>query len=402
MRARSSISALMRQLPIRPSSSEGAGAEDASRSAVHSRLEPWLPVLQLAFDRALLRHAGSGRAPSAPVSSFSERFVHQSASMQQLAEHTRRIQSSHNPVLITGERGVGKTTLAETIHHDSERADGPWQLLNCASVPPDPLDARLFGRVTGDGLRDGLVQQADGGTLFLREIGALPLSTQEKLLRMLTTGEVFPSGADAPHTVDVRVLASATSDLNELVHEGSFREDLYYRLRVIALHIAPLRERREDIPLLVRHFLHTLRPSGTPVPTVTPRAMETLLHYDWPGNVRQLRNEVERILPLVSSEPAPTVGLNILSDTIREHTRPPTANVQGVEAVLQPNCDLSDVLAQTEKSVIERVLAECNGQITASARMLGLTRQGLYKKMKRLDIDAAPFQSSEAALAGSA
>lgn len=374
------------------------GTEDA-----HCRLQPWLPVAQLAFERALLRHAEDRRrAPSAAASSFAERFVHQSASMQHLAERTRRIQSSHNPVLITGERGVGKSTLAATIHRDSERSDGPWQTMNCASVPPDPMDARLFGRVTGEGLRTGLVQNADGGTLFLREVGALPLSIQEKLLQVLTTGEVFPNGAETPLTVDVRVLASATDDLSELVHNGAFRKDLYYRLRVISLHIPPLRERREDIPLLVRHFLHTLRPAGTPVPTVTPRAMETLLHYDWPGNVRQLQNEIERILPLVSSEPAPTVRMNVLSDTLCEDSNPPSPDVQGIEAVLQPNCDLSDVLAQTEKSVIERVLAECNGQITASARMLGLTRQGLYKKMKRLDIDAAPFQSADPALAGSA
>ena len=380
----------------------GAHADDDSWTAGHRRIQSWLPVLRLAFDRASLRTSTPPARPLGTSSSFEDRFVYQSPALERLAERADLVQSSHNPVLITGERGVGKSTLAETLHHDSERANGPWQVFDCANVPPDPLDARLFGRVTETGLQEGIIHRADGGTLFLHEIGALPLSAQEQLRRMLATGEIFPSGSDTPHTVDVRIFASASDDFGKRVRDGHFRDDLYHRLRVISLHIPPLRERREDIPLLTRHFLHTLRPAGIPMPTVTPRAMEVLLHYDWPGNVRQLRNEIERVLPLVSSEPAPTLGYEILSTTIRNETHPPTTRIDGIDAVVQPDCDLSHVLAQTETAAIERVLAECDGQITASARMLGLTRQGLYKKMKRLEIDAARFQPSDAALAGSA
>jgi DNA-binding NtrC family response regulator len=166
---------------------------------------------------------------------------------------------------------------------------------------------------------------------------------------------------------------------------------------VISLHVPPLRERRPDIPLLARHFLNQLRPAGSSVVSITQPAMEALLRYNWPGNVRQLRNEIERALVHVQSEPAPTIDLDILSNTIVEgarKSRSPQMPQDDPDAILEPDQTLSDVLSRTEKAVIERVLRACDGQVTASADVLGLTRQGLYKKMKRLDIDASTFQSS--------
>lgn len=375
--------------------------EDPVWKAAHAHLKPWLPVVQLAFDRALLRpQQPEGDADESSddeqASSPLDDLVYTSPAMQRLVENIHRICSSHNPVLITGENGTGKTTVARAIHATSERSAGPWKTLNCASVPPEPLETRLFGRANArDDTDPGIFQAAEGGTVFLREAGALPTDAQAKLLRTLEEGEIFPVGGQEPIPVDVRIIASTTQNLDERVRTGDFREALYYRLNVITLHVPPLRERREDIPLLVRHFLRTLRPPGTPVASVTNRAMEALLHYDWPGNVQQLRNELDRCLTLVNSEPAPTIDTRILSEAITEAASPQWATpTNGYDDILRSDYELNDILARTEKEVIERVLAECAGQITASARVLGLTRQGLYKKMKRLDIDASEFQSS--------
>ena len=183
------------------------------------------------------------------------------------------------------------------------------------------------------------------------------------------------------------------------IREGRFLEDLYYRLAVIPLEVPPLRERREEIPLLVRHYLNALRPPGTPLPTLTNRAVEALLRYAWPGNVRQLRNEVERVLLFAGSEPAPLVDVEDLTPAIVEASAvadglAPAALLEAAQdAILKPGHALDQVLAGTEKMLIEQVLAEHDGQVTASANALGLTRQGLYKKMKRLGIDASRFHS---------
>ena len=179
------------------------------------------------------------------------------------------------------------------------------------------------------------------------------------------------------------------------MEEGRFRPALRNRLRVISLHVPPLRERRPDIPLLARHFLDRMRPEGSALVSITQPAMEALLRYNWPGNVRQLRNEIERALVHVQSEPAPTITLDMLLDAIVENARErtsPDTSPDASDAILEPDQTLNDVLSRTEKSVIERVLQACDGQVTASADVLGLTRQGLYKKMKRLGIDASAFQ----------
>ena len=371
-----------------------ADADDPAWQEATAQLAPWFPVVQLAFERALL-HEQSADAASPPddaspdVLPDVEGFVHDSAPLRSIAQRIHRMRSSHSPVLISGETGVGKTAIARVIHATSERQSGPWRVINCASVSPDSLDARLFGTSEADA---GLLHQVDGGSLLLQEISELPRTLQAKLLQVLEAGAVVSPTAPEPHPVDVRVLASTTEDLSTRVRAGRFRDDLYYRLNVISLHVPPLRERRADIPALVRHFASTLPPDGTPPVSITNRALDALLQYDWPGNVRQLRNEIERALLFVISEPAPTIDRNVLSDSVQAGVPPSHAHNGDWSDILHPDRDLDDVLARTEKEIIERVLAECEGHITASADILGLTRQGLYKKMKRLAIDPSEFK----------
>ncbi|MFB6278908.1 MAG: sigma 54-interacting transcriptional regulator [Salinibacter sp.] len=326
-------------------------------------------------------------------------FVAESREMQAVADTIRQMQPSHSPILITGESGAGKRLVARAIHATSERADGPVATISCAPTQTEePLEARLLGTVGDDGgRRPGAVQAADGGTLIIEDVDALPLSLQSSLLHLLSAGEVTPDGSTTAESVDVRIVATTTADLDARVQEDRFRRALRNRLRVMSVHVPPLRERRADIPLLVRHYLDALRPTDETLVSVTQPAMEALLRYNWPGNVRQLQNEIERALVHVQSEPAPTIDAEILLDAIvdgAKQSRSPQTPEDDPDAILEPDQTLNDVLSRTEKAVIERVLRACDGQVTASADVLGLTRQGLYKKMKRLDIDASAFQSS--------
>ncbi|GBD02271.1 Nitrogen assimilation regulatory protein [bacterium HR18] len=382
--------------------------ERAAWQTLLERLKPWLPVVTLAFEHALLRanrlgEAGNGHAPeTAELPSPLPELVYASSALRALIGQIYRIRSSHSPVLITGESGTGKELIARAIHATSDRRHAPFVAFNCANVPPELIDSHLFGHEKGAftgalQANPGVIRAAEGGTLFLDEIGDLPLEVQPKLLRFLQEGEIFPLGARRPLRVNVRVIAATHQNLEELVRRGAFREDLYYRLNVIPLHVPPLRERREDIPVLVRHFLNTLRPPGAPAASITARAMEALLRYNWPGNVRQLRNEIERALAFVASEPAPLIDLKDLSPTVQQTLTDTPAHLPILSRqtpTLEAGQPLEAVLAGTEKALIERVLAEHRGRISAAARSLGLTRQGLYKKMKRLGINPARFQQT--------
>jgi len=387
-------------LPIRSSPPsfllgiEARKETDPRWSRVRSTVEDWLPLVRLALERALLHHQrrDHGRAElSVPV----QGFIAESDAMQTLLERLRHIRTSHSPVLITGEEGVGKRLLARAVHATGERSDGPFRRVACANLQHEPIAERLFGAVTDGQLVPGAVQKADGGTLLVEDVDSLSPTAQTSLLHLLEAGEIVPEGGTQARPVDVRLLATTTNPLQQHVRDGSFRRALFERLRVMSLEMPPLRDRRADIPLLVRHFLSLLRPEGSSMVAITQPAMEALLRYDWPGNVRQLRNEVERALVHVSSEPAPTIDRTVLLDTIVDAARaqgPPST--EDPDAILHPNQTLNDVLSRTEASVIKRVLRACDGQVTASADRLGLSRQGLYKKMKRLNIDASDFQSA--------
>jgi DNA-binding NtrC family response regulator/tetratricopeptide (TPR) repeat protein len=370
------------------------------------QLRSWRPVLQLALDHARTRSArpssrdgGPTAAPSIPL----DGFIAESSVMQSLARQIDRLHASHSPVLVRGEGGTGTTLVARAVHVMSERSDAPCEVVRCASMQQDPMKARLFGREDADGSRStGALEAADGGTLILQDVDALPASIQSALVEVLEDGTVFPVGGSTPIPVDVRFVATTNADLKTLVESDDFREDLYYHLNVIPLRVPPLRERREDLPLLVRHFLDTLRPRGTSLASVTTRALDAMLQYDWPGNVRQLRNEIERGLLYVGSEPAPTLDIGLLSDAIvRSAEAAPPASPDDADAIFRSDQTLSDVLARQEAALIRRVLRACDGQVTASAEVLGLSRQGLYKKMKRLDIDPSNISSGNSTMATS-
>jgi transcriptional regulator with PAS, ATPase and Fis domain len=220
--------------------------------------------------------------------------------MRALRSEIAHLATSRATVVVQGESGTGKEIVARAIHDLSTRAQMPYVAFNCAAVPRDLFEGQLFGYKRGaftGAVQDqpGVLQAAEGGTIFLDEIGELPLDVQPKLLRFLENGEIFPLGEKRPHVVDVRVIAATHRDLAALVRERRFREDLYYRLQVIALRIAPLRDRREDIAPLTRHFLRQLSTAESP-PVLAPDALAKLNAYGWPGNVRELRNVIERAL----------------------------------------------------------------------------------------------------------
>ena len=263
-------------------------------------LRPLLAVAELALEAAQLRDDASvDPRPVGRDDPFAG-IVAGSMAMREVLERIRRLRKSGVSVLIVGESGVGKELVARAIHEASGRA-GKLVAVNCAAIPPAIFEAQLFGHLKGtftgaDRDAPGFVRAAEGGTLFLDEIGELPLALQPKLLRFLQEGEILPVGASAPVRVDVRVVSATNRDLEELVRQGRFREDLYYRLHVVPIHVPPLRERLEEIPLLASHVLRQL--CGPRAPRIAEDALAALANHTWPGNVRQLRNELERIVAL--------------------------------------------------------------------------------------------------------
>lgn len=292
------------------------------------------------------------------------------------------------PVMITGESGTGKELLARAVHELSGRAAAPFVALNCAAIPADLIEAELFGvaagAATGVGERTGRFQAASGGTLFLDEIGDLPLGLQGKLLRVLESNEIYRVGDDAPTKCDVRIVSATNRELGDEVRAGRFRADLYYRLHVLHIHIPPLRERRQDIPLLVNSFLEAAgRRMNRRVAGVTVRALDALTGYAWPGNVRELRSEVVRAVAAVTDGAIIDVGQ--LSRDIRG-ALPSDGGFPDLEALAgSPLGEARDTL---ERWLIGRALESTGGNQTRAAERLGLSRAGLFKKMKRLDMAA--------------
>ncbi|MBW2465465.1 MAG: sigma 54-interacting transcriptional regulator, partial [Deltaproteobacteria bacterium] len=286
-----------------------------------------------------------------------------------------RIAPSNVPVVVTGESGTGKELIARAIHHLSPRTDLPFVVQNVSAIPETLLESELFGHVRGaftgaDRARIGLFEAADGGTLFLDEVGEMSPAMQAKLLRVVQNGEVRPVGGEHARKVDVRVVVATHRDLPKLVEEGSFREDLYYRLAVVTVHIAPLRDRPEDVPALVAHFIeHHAEGKGV---TIDSGAVVRLAAYPWPGNVRQLENEIQRALVLAH-------------DVVRvEHLSP---LVRGDIALGTPEeFDLKGQVRVLERRLIKEALARSRGNQTHAAKHLGVSRYGLQKMLKRLEL----------------
>jgi len=301
--------------------------------------------------------------------------------MRALFQLIETVAPSAATILITGETGTGKEMVARAIHQTSPRHRGRFVAINVSAIPETLLDAELFGHARGAftgavAMRQGRLEQADGGTLFLDEVGTMPMPLQMKMLRVLQEREFERIGDTRTIKVDVRIVAATNADLSKMVKEGTFREDLYYRLNVIPVHIAPLRERIEDIPLLVQTFVKKFAPDRDV--TVAQDAMRRLMAYAWPGNVRQLENAVERAIAMSGSRTQIEVG-----------DLPSDLQVTG-EAASKPvvdlpadGVDLPALIAQIEKDIIERALTRTEQNKGAAARLLGLKRTTLVEKVKR-------------------
>jgi DNA-binding NtrC family response regulator len=296
-------------------------------------------------------------------------------------------------VLLTGETGVGKELFARALHQASQRRERPFLPFNCSTVPRDLIDSQLFGHRRGafTGAHDdtiGMIRSAAHGTLFLDEIGDMSLEAQPKLLRFLESGEILPLGETKPHHVDVRIVAATNAKLDQLVADGRFREDLYYRLNVIKIHIPPLRERREEIPALVDHFLDTFcQEFQKPRFQVADETLEYLVLYRWPGNVRQLSNEIRRMVAM--AEPGGVLMPAHLSDDIvasRRTIAVETPSRHTTEVVTRIDQPLAAAVEHIERASIQRALSMTLGRLDEAARMLGLSRKGLYLKRQRLGL----------------
>lgn len=319
--------------------------------------------------------------------------VVRSAQMREVVSTVLRVAPTDLPVLLTGETGTGKELLAREVHRRSRCAAGPFMPFNCSAVPRDMLASQLFGYRRGafTGAVDnfpGIIRAAANGTLFLDEIGELSLEAQPKLLRFLESSEIHPLGELQPVRVNVRVVAATNVDLEKLMREGRFREDLYYRLNVARIHLPPLRERREEIPALVDFYLDKYsQESRRARLRVSDEALEFLMLYRWPGNIRQLANEIRRIVAF--AKPGSVLVPSMLAPEIQASRRTVDASQPVVgpnEMVVRVDQSLDAAVAQLERAMIERALAESHGHLETAADRLGISRKGLFLKRRRLGL----------------
>lgn len=307
-------------------------------------------------------------------------IIGNSSKIHGVLEEVKQIAPARSTVLITGESGTGKELIAQAIHNLSRRK-GPFVAVHCAALPANLLESELFGHERGaftgaTEQRKGRFEVADGGTIFLDEIGEIDLSVQVKLLRVLETRTFERIGGNEPFTTDARIVVATNRDLKEMVAKGSFREDLFYRLDVINIHLPPLRDRQEDIPLLMKHYVDLFaKENGKRVEGVADDAVDILCSYGWPGNIRELRNCVERMVVL-SKEPI--LGATNIPHFIREKVSPALAS-------LAPANSLN--LEHNERRLIDQALSETSGNRTLAAERLGISRRTLHRKLNEYKID---------------
>jgi len=325
-------------------------------------------------------------------------MIGKSKPMQELYALLDKIKNSESTVLVQGENGTGKELIARAIHFNSPRKDAQFVTVNCSAFNENLLDSELFGHVKGaftGAIKDkkGLFEVADRGTLFLDEIGDMPPAMQVKLLRVLQEGTLTPVGGTEQRKVEVRVVAATNKDLKEMVEEGTFREDLYYRINVINLVVPPLRDRKEDIPILIDHFLSRgCKEKNLPLKTFAKRTMEKIFDYTWPGNIRELENEVERVIVLSGDDQR--IPADLLSQRIRDYGE--RTKVQGVRVAGK----LKDSLEELEKTMIREGLRRTNWNKSRLAKELGISRAGLIMKVEKYNLDKRRIPrpgSSEAA-----
>jgi len=357
-----------------------ASNEDLAIDAFHAGADrylrdPWTPAMLQRIVQAWLPGTSQEGPREEPVLAGGDRLVGRSGAVRELRRYLARIAPTASNVLIQGETGTGKELAAELIHGNSQRARGPLVCLNTAAIPDALLENELFGHERGAftgavSAQPGKLAAAEGGTVFLDEIGEVSLGIQAKLLRVIEGRSIFRLGGTRSQQVDVRFLAATNDDLSRAAAEGRFRKDLFYRLNVVCVHLPPLRERREDIPVLIAYYLRRLnRELGRAVRALSPRAMEVLCGYDWPGNIRELRNVIEALLVNLAPEATGTVDV------------PPQVMRQLAQAMGAP---------VTERERLLRALAETNWNKSAAAHRLRCSRMTLYRRMQRYNVGPGP------------
>jgi two-component system response regulator HydG len=360
-------------------------AVKAMNEGAHSFIEKPLDLeyfraqVNRAAERSALQRQNQILQEQVDLTGGFEGMIGQSAAMQRVVQTARQVAPSDIPVLILGENGTGKELVARAIHNNSRRRKGRLVALNCAGFAPTILEDELFGHVRGaftDARTDrpGRFEHADRGTLFLDEIGDMPHEMQAKLLRALESGEVVRLGANEPIHVDVRLISATNKNLEQMVSEKVFREDLYFRIKGVTIQIPPLRERREDIPLLIHYFLQQAAEKyAKQIEGIEPDAQQALMSYSWPGNVRQLKNVVEQMVVL---SPGPTLKIESIPTDIRPAGGAAGENIGGMNNLVGISIE------QAERELIRNTLKLVNGNREQAAKLLGIGERTLYRKIK--------------------
>ena len=311
-------------------------------------------------------------------------IVSKNEKMLNIFELIKKVAAYKSTILITGESGTGKELIARALHYNSDRSQFPFIPVNCGAIPENLLESELFGHVKGaftDAIRTkkGLFEEADGGTLFLDEIGELPQQLQVKLLRVLQDGEIRRVGELKSIQIDVRIISATVKDLAKEVTEGRFREDLFYRLNVLPIHLPPLRERKEDIPLLVYHFINKYSKSmNKNVMSISPKAMDTLMNYKWYGNVRELENTIERAIVLTDGENIELENLPIEIQNFKDQIQ--------FTPLAEEEYSIKKTLKFLEMNLIKKALKKTKGNHTHAARLLEISHRSLLYKIKEYQI----------------
>ena len=323
-----------------------------------------------------------------PEASF-QGIIGRSEPMQRIYQTIRKVASFRSTVLIGGESGTGKELVARAIHALSSCASGPWVAVNCGAIPVTLIESELFGHKKGaftDATHDkrGLFEEADGGTLFLDEIAELPLNTQVKLLRALQEGEIRPVGANTPVHVKVRIIAASLHNLSERVEQGLFREDLFYRLNVIHIALPALHQRREDIEALIEHFIAVQNArQGTRIKGVTPEALTLMQQYNWPGNIRELQNCIERGVVLSHSD---TIGVDVLPERVRE------SSDELKQLFNSEELSIKKMSVMLERILIRRALEQTRGNRTSASKLLEISHRALLYKIKDYGLETVGME----------
>jgi transcriptional regulator with PAS, ATPase and Fis domain len=325
-----------------------------------------------------------------------EKIIGRSSSMMEVFKLMEKVANSDSTVLINGESGTGKELVARAIHHNGPRKDKPFVVQNCSAFNDNLLESALFGHTKGSftgALRDkkGLFEVADKGTFFLDEVGDMSAALQVKLLRVLQEGSFLPVGGTHTRDVDVRVIAATHKDLTELVKKGEFREDLFYRINVIRLHLPPLRERREDLAILIDHFLRKHHRENQRTRGLSQEAMSILSAYPWPGNIRELENEIERLLVLGGD--VEMIPPDLISGRIRDSVMPGGASLL---SPMKTTGKLNEAVEALEREMIQRGLMRTQYNKSRLARELGISRSNLILKISKYGLDRGPDTGVEA------